>query len=393
MENVQITLSKILDNSRNINRLQVKRVLILQDQKSAYIGDSCIWFGRLKHVSAFFNNAAVDINFPNEHNHKYIGAFLKNHPYLSDISTCSMDKICFENYDLVIAISYDEEKILQFLHDKYADAVSDGSFKLAVFSLSQSVLLRVDYGKYTFPAYNELTEYANPLLNELYLSDEEQQWGDAWLRSKGLEEGDELFIVLDSSSKGEKLIRMNVYFEFLSWLLKRRNAKVLIFDEQNIGKEAFYREWLGEANLKKMIFSKGLTLRQDLCLIGSSYTKLVFGPCTGLVHCASAIVNNYVNNGMPVADAPLMVVYTGQYAGLELNADRWWGTSPLVHCLMLKKRNGVRQLCTLSSLSEKEKELNNSLPCSEYTSATLIEFVSNKLRSMSHTQNSSALIN
>jgi hypothetical protein len=393
MENVQLTLSKILENSRSIDRMQVKRVLILQDQKSAYIGDSCIWFGRIKHVSAFFNNAAVDINFPNENNHKYIGAFLKNHPYLSDISTCAMDKVCFEDYDLVIVISYDEEKVLQFFHSKYGEAVNDGRFKLAVFSLSQSVLLRVDYGKYTFPAYDQLIEYANPLLNELYISDEEQQWGDEWLRSKGLQEGDELFIVLDSSSKSEKLIRMNVYFEFLSWILKRNNARVLIFDEGNIGKEAFYREWVGEANLNKIIFSKGLTLRQDLCLIGSSYTKMVFGPCTGLLHCASAIVNNYINKGMPVANAPLMVVYTGQYGGLELNADRWWGTSPLVHCLMLKKRNGVKQLCTLNSLSQKEKELNNSLYCSEYTSAALIEFVSNKLRAMSRVHGGSAVVN
>lgn len=392
MENVQLTLSKIFENNRGINRLQVRRVLILQDQKSAYIGDSCIWFGRLKYVSAFFSNADVDISFPNENNHKYIGAFLKNHPYLSSISTESIDKTCFEEYDLVITISYDEEKILQFIHDKYGSAIASDRFKLAVFSLSQSVLLRVDYGKYAFPAYDELTEYANPQLNELYLSDEEQQWGDEWLRRHGVEEGDNLFIVLDSSSKGEKLIRMNIYFEFLSSILKRKNAKVLIFDEGNIGKEAFYREWLGEANLSKMIFSKGLTLRQDLCLIGSSYTKMMFGPCTGLLHCASAIFNNYVNNGMPAAEAPLMVVYTGQYAGLELNADKWWGTSPLVHCLMLKKRNGVKQLCTLSSLPEKEKELNNSLPCSEYTSAMLIEFVTNKLRSMSHTHHSAALI-
>lgn len=384
MENIQLTQSKIFDNNKNIDRLQVKRLLILQDQKSAYIGDSCVWFGRLKHVSAFFNNAGVDINFPNENNHKYINAFLKNHPYVSDISTCSMDKICFEQYDLVIVISYNEEIILEFLNEKYGEAICSGLLKLAVFSLSQSVLLRVDYGKYAFPAYDELTEYANPLLNQLYLSTEEQQWGNTWLQQHGVNEGDSLFILLDSSSKGEKLIRMNVYFELLSWILKRKNAKVLIFDEGNIGKEAFYREWLGEDNLSRIIFSKGLTLRQDLCLIGSSYTKMVFGPCTGLLHCASAIVNNYVNNGMPAADAPLLVVYTGQYSALELNADKWWGSSPLVHCLMLKKKNGVKQLCTLSSISEKEKVLNNSLACSEYTASMLIEFVSSKLRQLSH---------
>lgn len=380
MKNTQFTLSKIRDNCRKESRTNIKKILILQEEKVPLIGDSCLWFGKLKHVSSFFNNAVIHMNFVKNQNEKFIDALLKGNPHVESITTLERSEIAFENYDLIITITYKEQSLLQFFHDKYGEAIANDEFKLTVFSLSESILDPVDNAQYVFPVHQYLGQYAHPQPAELYISDEERVWANRWLKEKGLQEGERLFILLDSTSTRDKLLSLPVYFEFLCFALQQPNAKVLIFDEAGLGKEDFYREWLGSAGMKKMIFATRNTLRQDIALIASSYTSLMFGPCTGLMHCASSIFNNYVNNGMPAEEVPVIVVYTGQYDPSELHAYKWWGSSPLVHCLMLKNKQGKKELRTLTGLTEHERQLNDSLPCTEFTSNMLINFVGTKLK-------------
>jgi hypothetical protein len=142
-----------------------------------------------------------------------------------------------------------------------------------------------------------------------------------------------------------------------------------------MGKELFYREWLGEKYMSRFIFSRGLTLREDLCLISSGYTKLVFGPCTGLLHCASGIYNNFRRHGLREAALPALIVYTGPW-----DAQFWWGKSPLVDCLLLPRMAADKQLAVLNDLDENEQRLfNNRLDCSEYTALMLTGYIDNKL--------------
>lgn len=380
MKDTQLTLAKIRDNCRRAARSGIKKILILQEEKILNIGDSCLWFGKLKHVSSFFNDAFIHINFVKNQNEKFIDALLKNNPYAGNITTLERSKIAFEEYDIVISINYNEQSLLQFIHDKYGDAILKDDLKLAVFSLSESVLNPRENTSYIFPVHQYLNQYAAPQPPELYVSSEEKAWADEWLRERGMQEGERLFILLDSTSRRDKLINLQTYFEFLCFALKQPNAKVLVFDETGMGKQDFYREWLGSEGMQKMIFTNKNTLRQAIALIASSYTALMFGPCTGLMHCGSAVFNYFVSTGMPVDKVPVMVVYTGQYHALELHANKWWGSSPLTHCLMLKNKDGKKELRTLASLSEREKQLNDSLPCTEFTSNTLIHFVGTKLR-------------
>jgi hypothetical protein len=380
MENIQSTLQKIIGNTTAVAKGGVKNILVLYEEKIFNIGDCCVRFDKLKYFRAFFNNAAISMNFKKE-NAKFADGLLKNNPHLASVSMLDWDEIAFNDYDIVIAVMYNEENILKFIHDKYGAAIRDGRFPLAIYSMSQLILQPSDSGKYIFPLNRPLIEMARtPDPGELYVSEEEQQWANSWLQSKGMKEGEDLLILLDSTLRKDKLLNPLVYFEFVGELLKRENTRVLVFDEAGVGKEEFYRAWLGDQYMGKLIVSRQLTLRQDICLLASTYTRMVFGPCTGLLHCASAIYNNYVSKGMPVAQVPLLAVYTGQYKGLELNAFTWWGRAPLVSCLMLKQRPGGKQLELLHQLPQNEKMLNNSLPCSEYTSAMLTGFVNSKIK-------------
>jgi hypothetical protein len=385
MKEFQTILDQIVFNTQSIDYDNVRRVLVLYEEKMIRIGDCCIRFDKLKYFKSFLKNATVDINFSIKENFNVYNAFLKNNPHVNSISTLSWKDIDFESYDIVFCVKYDERAFLDFLHERYCNLIGKNQFRVAVFSLAHVLLEPKKDAHQVFPLIQNLIEHIKGIgrdssyLGELYINGEEQAWANQWLESKGMEANERLFIICDSGSNRGKLINIGVYFDVLKFLLRKENSKVLIFDEKGIGKEEFYQACLSKNSMKKIIFSKCLTLREDLCIIASKYTKLIFGPCTGLMHCASSIYNNYVNRGMNASEAPLMITYTGQYSKENGNANVWWGNSPLVNCLLLKEKNNKKQIVLLNDLTEEEKNANDSLPCSEYTAEMLIYLINSKL--------------
>lgn len=388
MENIHTTLEHILNNAAASRAEDVKKVLILYEEQIFNLGDCCIRFNKLGCFRSFFRNASVEINFTNPENQKYYDGLLKNNPHLDRITTNTWNEIDFTSYDMLICIAYNEQRLLDFLYEKYNASIAGSQWPLAVLSISRLILNPVPESdtKYIFPVNDSLVSHLKaPRAGELYISKEEQQWADGWLESQGMKKGERLFIVVDSTLRRDKMVNFDVYYEFLTFLLNMRNIKVLIFDEKGLGKESFYKEFVGERLAGKIIFSKGFKLRQDLAIIASSYTKLVFGPCSGLLHCASSIYNKFVRAGMPAREAPLLITYTGKYYGEEKNAWTWWGTSPLMNCLIMRERQQVKELCVLNELPEPEKQVNDPLACSAYTSKMLIDFVSRKLQPVAAT--------
>jgi ADP-heptose:LPS heptosyltransferase len=378
MKEFQTILNKIKLNTQRINYDNARQVLVLYEEKITLIGDCCIRFDKFKYFKSFLKNATVDINFSIKDNFKFYDAFLKNNPNVDGIFTLSWKDIDFERYDIVFCIKYDERAFLEFLHEKYYNLVREDQFRLAVFSMSQLILKPQKDTYQIFPVNQPLLDYIKgPQLGELYIDEEEQTWANQWLESKGLQANEDLFILCDSTSNREKLLNIIVYFDVLKFLLRKENIKVLIFDEKDIGKEDFYQAWL-QNDTKKLIFSKRLMLREDLSIMASKHTKLIFGPCTGLMHCASSIYNNYVNRGMSVKDVPVMITYTGQYTQENETANTWWGNSPLITCLLLKERNHKKQIVLLNNLTEEQRNTPDSLPCSEYTAEMLIELINSK---------------
>ncbi|HVV07502.1 MAG TPA: hypothetical protein VHC96_24920 [Puia sp.] len=384
MEEIQAIGRRIQAYNNSLDRSLVRKVLILYEEKVFFIGDTCLRFDKFRFCRLFFEQATVELNISN--NESYLpqyNALLKNNPYLDGITFLSLKDIHYDQYDVVVCVIPDEGRLLQVLHDKYAARLEAGAMSLAVFSLS-AIYINQERKLNTLPGYDALIEFYHTCpdnqLHEVYITSEERAQAVAWLEANGMTKKDDLFIFLDSSAKREKLLRMDVYFSILKTMLDRPHTRVLIFDEKGIGKEEFYREWLGRELASKLIFSKKLPLREDLALLGSKYTKLIFGPCTGLLHCAAGIYNHFVKKGMPVAEVPVMITYTGKYTRPGENAAAWWDACPLVSCLLLKQFQGTRQICELSTLSREEKvRTDNVLPCKEYTSDTLLPLIARKL--------------
>lgn len=380
-ENYQQTLEKILHNNRGVDAAGIKQVLILHEEELTNIGDWVIRFDKLKYLKAYAENATVTINFTAPDTNRLSGALLKNNPHLDVTTAKQWAEIDFEKYDFIISVSYNEQAILAWLHEKYGSQIQSGAFNIRVFSMSHYMLKPKAGAVQIFPVNQEMAAHAGKVRPaiELFVSNEEREWADNWLREKGIKENEHLYVILDTTTRRDKLLSMPVYFEWLMGILKKENVKVLIYDETNMGKEKFYSELLGAKFMDKFIFSKNPDLRENICLLSSSYTRLVFGPCTGLMHCASSIYNNYVYNGLDKSKVPVIVTYTGKYYPDEKNVKVWWGNAPLVNVLVLRNRNNTKTLLLLDQLSDEEKVTNDELPCAEYTARMISELVNQKL--------------
>lgn len=355
-----------------------KKILILYEEKHPFLGDSCINFDKLGYLRWFIPDGDIDFNFLPDR-FSFYQALLTHNPHVDRAFAMGWAEIDFGSYDLVLCVTYREEELEAFLRDCYGPS---GGRRPEVLSLSL-ILAAGEAAKPVFPVYAAFIRYVQEIATDrprmLYLSWEEREWGGHWLEERGVKREDEVFVLIDSTSSKDKLINIFVYFNLLTALLKREHARVLIFDEKQVGKEEFYREWLGSAGNGKLVFSKGQTLREDLCLLAAAQTRLIFGPCSGLIHCASSLYNHYVAGGLERADVPLIIAYTGQYPPNDRNAHYWWHNSPLVDCLLLKMRNNRKELVTLDSLSYEERNLSDELSCSEYTEELLAGFLRERL--------------
>lgn len=376
-------LEQIAINNGKKDRHQVKRMLIIYEEQELFIGDSCIIFDKFKAGKLFFTNATVDINFSVPQHIGCYQALLKGNPFIDAIYDLDWEEIDYTAYDVVICMTSREEQLLQAISDRHEEALLNGTFTTAVFSFSRQVMGEEENSTIVFPFYETFFEFskANPGPMELYITPEETAWANTWLAENGLKPGEKLLILLDSTSVRSKLLKMTTYYELLMWLVKLPDIKILIYDEGKIGKDKFYKELLGKALAEKFIFSSGLELRKAIALLSADKTKLIFGPCTGLMHCASGIYNFFTRTGLNGRSVPLLVTYTGKYHKKNENAAYWWSNAPLMHCLLLRSRNGLKEMVLLNEINETEKHiLNATYDCSEYTSGMMIGFLSKYLQ-------------
>lgn len=364
------------------NSKDAKSILIVYDEQRMFIGDTYRLINQLFSCKSFFTQAYFDLNCRNKKHTALCNALLANNPYIREFNTREWDELDFGLYDIVFCIVQDEARLLQSLQKNYNDRVPGRPWTTAVYSMTAQFLnARLNpIISSVFPPFREILD--NPAVSitaapsELYITRKEVEWANQWLRNNGIKEHEHLFIILDSTSERYKLITMDTYHTMLSHLLNEESVRLLIFDEQNIGKESFYREWIGAEQMSKFLFAKKLGLREALCLLSSDYTKLIFGPCTGMMHCASGIYNNFARNGRPAASLPKVITYTGRYSD-GYTADFWWAGSPLVSCLVLRTTAGnQKEAVLLSDLPEEEKkDPSRLLFCEEYTPDLLIKFL------------------
>ncbi|WP_232475600.1 MULTISPECIES: hypothetical protein [Sphingobacterium] len=353
---------------------------MLDNEKMNFIGDCCFRFNKFRYINDYFQCSEIILNYTNDSNKILYETLLTNNPYIR-LENKNWDSINFEDYDIVFVIAHSEDQLLEYLCLRYQDDIMSNKFCAKIYSISSVTLKKEEYSNFVFPEYPKILDVVKNLgPGEIYLETDEIDQGEGWFLEQGVKEGDKVFVMVDSSSARSKLMNLVEYFELLKSLLQLPDVKLLIFDENKIGKKAFYKEWLGEDLISRLIVSEGKSLRFNISLLGSSFITMIFGPCTGIMHCSSSVYNHFFNKGMSIEMMPLMIVYTGIYEAPEMGVDFWWGSSPLIKCLLLKTQNNQNMLLQLSQLSgNMSNNENNALPCSEYNSNQLFGFINREL--------------
>jgi ADP-heptose:LPS heptosyltransferase len=370
---LESVLQRIIENNEKKEKDDPRRVLIIIWPSKFYLGDNCLLLSHLRFVSSFFKDATLDINYPDRYA-EYVD-LLENNPFVNDLINQEWIDIDFNRYDMIMLLHPQEQFFLEFLAGHYGDRIAENRFNPRIYSFSASIDRK---SAPIFPVYQTLNEfiderYADGPLHEFFISDEEKNWGNAWLEDEGVGKDDKVIVLLDEAASGHKLLKTHVYFEVVNYFLRFQNVKLLIFDKKAMGKAGFYKAWLGDAGSEKIICAREMPLRKSLCILSSKYIKVVFGPCTGLLHCAAGVCGALMNSGQEVTHTPLVIVYTGKYPPFEGTAFTWWGRS-MVNCWVLKKgKNGSKEVTHLRDVGTEEAlKAEETLWCSEYDASLIL---------------------
>ncbi len=374
----KLALEQINKNNKDVDR-DALSVLINYKTKEYFIGDSVHRLRHLKLIRNYFLNAKIIINV----HHRIDFAILQNNPYINQLAFKDLSLLKLSEYDLIITIG-DDRNLFTELIKSYSSELREKTFKTGVFSLTR--YLKIDEGEnYILPLYKKLHDFIvdeenlSRLEKEIFILNEEKEWANQWFRMKGVKSNEKVIVIVDSTSLREKLLPLEVHFEIVRFFLENESHKILVFDESGIGKSFFYNEWLTDKFKHRLIFAEKLKFRQELTLLSSDYIKFIFGPCTGIMHCASAIHNVSVSKYGKAKEPPGIMVYAGEDITRNLNKYLWW------HKSYWWGDDEVAKCCVLKYVGDKRKEIvwinpniHGYLPCSEYSSMLLQNFIKAK---------------
>ncbi len=294
--------------------------------------------------------------------------------------------IDFLSYDLILTHPFIDYEFITYLYYNYESSVLSKSFKTAIESETVMDQLK-NKGKKIYPLQERIKKYIIPKeqlekiqKHEIFISQSEREWGNNWLLENGIQENQELVIFLDSSSYRTKILLLDEYFKLIKWFLSKQNNVLLVFDENKQGKKELYKEWLDEELFKKIFFFIGLPLRKALCIISSKFTKIIFGPSTGLLHCASGIYNVLAYRKIiKKEEIPLMFAYISKVDNKNFNEWFWWEHS-LVHPFIIRKDSQNNKIIKKLHDCPRDTELfqKDSLYAKDYSAKLILDyFVSN----------------
>jgi len=363
-------IKRIRENTSRLQRHNVKKALIIIDVETYPIGDSVVFFSKIRALSKYFNGIHFDV-LTNKRHYIFLRYFPVIRKFYFDFSEVNVP-----GYDLVINFSVDDTALAGIVckeYDRLAlnEEPSFGIYNLYAEQGKEDRLLFPylhEFHSYLLGEYNYTRDFIG---HEIHLSDEEIEWGNNWFRQKGLQYNEKVIILLDSTNVRDKLMPIDVYFELVRFFMTLKHTRILVFDPYNNNKKLFYEYMLGADNLENFIFVEPHGLRNDFCLLASDFVHLIFGPCTGILHCTEGIYNVLDNKGKLQREWPLMICYLGPAAVDAVDKWFWWGETH-VDCLyidhiikspeqyIVKKLDGPGRL---------------GLPCSEFKAAPLIRYI------------------
>ncbi|MFS4447855.1 glycosyltransferase family 9 protein [Maribacter sp. 2307UL18-2] len=367
-----LALEQIKKNNKGINR-EVLKVLINYKIKDYLIGDSLLRLRHFKLIRDFFLKAKISVNL----HHRIDVAMLQYNPYVDQLISKDLGSQNIFEYDVIIIIG-DDEALYKEIVNRWVRELDMGTFETSIFSLTR--YLKVEENNHNIlPPYQELYEFIVQKKNkfklkkEIFIQNSEIEWANQWLQLNGVKSNEKVIIIIDSSSLREKLLPLEVHFKIILFFLENDKHKILVLDKFGNGKSLFYNEWFDNKFEHRFIFAQKLKFRHELMLLSSDYIRFIFGPCTGIMHCASAIHNHFVSKYGNARGQPDIMVYAGTDSYENDHKSIWWGDDEEAKCCVVKYVNDFQKEIVWIN-----PNVHDYLPCSEYTSLLLQNFIKTK---------------
>src|SRR5882757_8218272 len=97
----EYTLQKNADNAKKVDRLKVKRILLLYEEDEFIVGDTIVRIESLRNFRSFFENAGIYVNCTDDSVAKGFKDLLENNPNVDGFSHLKWADLSIEDYDLV----------------------------------------------------------------------------------------------------------------------------------------------------------------------------------------------------------------------------------------------------------------------------------------------------
>ena len=366
-------LKVLLEQAKALSADSIQSVLIILEVDRFFIGDTCDRLGYLKVCKSIFTSAKIDL-FCNQ---RLVAHLVKGNTYLNQvILDQSYESISFFQYDVVICLSHRENEILDYLNQIYISRADSGQIP-RIYSVPGLNDKRADI-KFLFPKLPIPAIDIKQAKMEIFISASEREWASQCLTRLGLKLHESLFIVLDAAGDRKKLLEITTYFQLLADLVKHFDARILIYDESGAGKRKLYQKWLGESTVEdRFLFAEKTSLREAICLMSAYPVKMILGPCTGLMHCASAVYQNLLEQDeISKNKLPVLLTYRGAMTDPLDNPYRWWGNSLCDCALIVKMPSGEDQIRLLTDEDADSRHAFKDLLLSQqFTAPLLISFL------------------
>lgn len=350
-----VMLTKILAVNERRKGAAYGRVLILDDYKRRlYIGDSTIWLSMIRRLLRYCGDfEEVVINCDNSRllprlSELYETAFQGNVSFQG----LSWDQINFDSYDLIIL---ETDIVLKFFLHIHPLLHTTSLNNTSVYTISP-LIDRPSVHKYDWDFFenhleNEGEKFGDLIRSsdkEIFISEEERSYAELWLKEKGVTKDDDLIVILNGSSRDQKVILQEEFVELVKLMLQHKNSKVLVFNTDYVNEETFQ---LTANQKERFIYASSQGIRRDLNILASRFTKAVIGPCTGMLHLANGAFVYLLNRHLiAINKLPFMMVYTGrQHHDVDYLPHNWWSNS-LVNCAVIIKVNGEEALVALDEV-------------------------------------------
>lgn len=380
------TIKKIIDRNSLNEKEIIENIIILDDHiRDFYIGDTHMWLSSIRQLQLKTNSNVVIACGNNVFYKKTCQIFTANPFPKINIKLFNWETLEVNTFDTIICHQNSILPFLQFYKRSFKFLSEKKIYRFAPNTEFKNLKISYpwdinNYLKRNYQVENSIQsirQLKKQIHKEIYLSDDEINEANIWLKESGCLYGERIFILIDEASHPKKTLDFKKTIYLIKSILSKTENKLLIFDYQNSGKKDKLQSFLTESEYNKIISVNGQNIRKEMAIMASPTIYSIIGPCTGMMHLANGIYFELLNSKRrSKKEIPQLIVYCG--AGIDINNyhPRYWWQGAMVKCIATTIKNGIVEAKELYEIPININEFHKDyLPVSQIMPEHIMSFL------------------